>query len=144
MILTIETALHGIARMLRERIGPAVEDPYAGEAARLAEMLLKLNADWVDEAAAVRVAENAAIRALLSDAAALVNDAELAGRIGGSARSTDPGLRISELDAENNRLRFDLQDLHAYLDSLDGEAVTAFSQRIWRSLAEFEAARAPR
>ena len=144
MILTIETTLHGIARMLHERIGPAVQDPYAGEAARLAELLLGLNANWIDDAAAIRVAENAAIRSLLGEGAILATNSELAERSAGSAKSADPGLRISELDKENNRLRSDLQDLHAHVDALEGEAVRLFGQRIWRSLAEFETARAPR
>jgi hypothetical protein len=144
MILTIETTLHGIARMLHERIGPAVQDPYAGEAARLAELLLKLNANWIDDAAAVRVDENAAIRGLLGEGATLVANSDLAERLAGSARSADPGLRISELDKENNRLRSDLLDLHAHVDALEGNAARLFRQRIWRSLAEFEMARAPR
>ncbi len=144
MILTIETTLHGIARMLHERINPAVQDSYAGEAARLAELLLKLSANWVDDAAAIRVAENAAIRRLLGEGAALVTNPDLAERLTGSARSADPGLRISQLDMENNRLRSDLQDLHAHIDTLEGDAARLLGQRIWRSLAEFETARAPR
>lgn len=144
MILTIETTLHGIARMLHERIGPAVQDPFAGEAARLAELLLKLNANWIDDAAAIRVAENTAIRCLLGEGATLVANPDLAERLTRSARSADPGLRISELDKENNRLRSDLLDLHAHVDALEGNAARLFGQRIWRSLAEFEMARAPR
>lgn len=144
MLLTIETALHGIARMLHERIGPALQDPYAGEAARLAELLLKLNANWVDDAAALRAAENAAIRDLLGEGATLVSNSNLAEQMSASAQSADPGLRISELDKENNRLRSDLQDMHAHIDTLAGDAARLLGQRIWRSLAEFEAARAPR
>ena len=144
MILTIETTLHGIARMLHERIGPAVQDPYAGEAARLAELLLKLTANLIDDAAAIRVAENTAIRCLLGEGATLVSNPDLADRFGGSASSADPGLRISELDKENNRLRSDLQDLHARIDALEGDSARLFGHRIWCSLAEFETARAPR
>jgi hypothetical protein len=143
MNLSIETTLHGIAHMLRERIAPAVEDKFAGETARLAEMLLSLSAGWVDDAAAVRVAENARVRALFAEAGSLLADADLAECIAEAAGTNDPGLKISELDRESNRLRRLLTGLHAHLDANDGEKFRAFSRRIWRALAEFEAARAP-
>ena len=127
--------------MLRERIAPAVEDKFAAETARLAEMLLTLNAGWVDDAAAIRVAENAQIRALFAEAAPVIADAVLAGHIAEAAGSRDPGLKISELDRESNRLRRLLAELHAHVDEIGAQN---FSQRIWRALAEFEAARAPR
>jgi hypothetical protein len=140
MILTIETAMRGVADMLRDRIAPAVDDKFAGETARLAGMLLRINADWVDDAAAIRAAENAALRALFADAAGGVSDASLAARLGEAAGSVDAGLRISELDCEGNRLRALLVELHAHVESHD----IAFGQRIWRLLETLETARAPR
>ena len=142
MILSIETALRGVADMLRTRIAPAIDDKFAGETARLADLLLILNAGWVDDAAAIREAENASIRALFADAGPLIADAGLAARIAEAAASRDPGLKISELDAESNRLRTLLAELHAYVDEID--TARDFSSRIWRTLADFETARAPR
>ena len=144
MNLTIEATLHGIAQTLRDRIAPTVHDPFAGEAARLAGLLLTLNASWIDDAAAVRVAENAAIRTLFADAGPAIGDSGLARHIAEAAQSADPGLRISELDRENNRLRGILHDLHAWADGCGDNAGQALSQRIWRALDGFEAARAPR
>ena len=144
MILTIETALRGVADMLRMRIAPAIDDKFAGETARLAELLLMLNAGWVDDAAAIRVAENARIRALFADAGAMIADAGLATRIANAAVLRDPGLKISELDAESNRLRTLLAKLHAHVDETDSTSARDFSGRIWRALADFETARAPR
>jgi hypothetical protein len=144
MNLTIETTLQAIAHMLRERIAPAIEDKFAGETARLAEMLLTLNAGWLDDAAAVRVAEHAQIRALFAEASAVVADADLAGRIAEAAESQDPELKISELDRESNRLRRLLSELHTHVESGSNEASCNFSKQIWRQLAEFEAARGPR
>ena len=140
MILTIETAMRGVADMLRDRIAPAVDDKFAGETARLAGMLLRINADWVDDAAAIRAAENAALRALFADAAGAVSDASLAARLGEAAGSVDAGLRISELDCEGNRLRALLVELHAHVENHN----IAFGQRIWSLLETLETARAPR
>jgi hypothetical protein len=130
--------------MLRERIGPAVQDPFAGEAARLAELLLVLNANWVDDAAAVRVAENAAIRALFNDAVPRITDSQLSATIAATSQSLDPGLRISQLDSENNRLRIDLDVLLAHFEAQNGSDAADMTRRIWQMLAQFEAARAPK
>jgi hypothetical protein len=140
MILTIETAMRGVADMLRERIAPAVDDKFAGETARLAGMLLGINADWVDDAAAIRAAENAALRALFADAGGVVTDASVAARLAEAAGSVDPGLRISELDLEGNRLRALVVELHAHVENHE----IAFAQRIWRLLEALETTRAPR
>lgn len=144
MNLTIEATLHGIGQTLRDRIAPAVQDPFAGEAARLAGLLLTLNASWIDDAAAVRVAENAAIRSLFADAGPAIGDSGLARPIAEAAQSSDPGLRISELDRESNRLRALLCELHAHLETQTGASARALAQCIWRLLDQLEAARAPR
>ena len=140
MILTIETAMRGVADMLRDRIAPTVDDKFAGETARLAGMLLGVTADWVDDAAAIRAAENAALRALFADAGSVVTDASLATRLADAAGSVDPGLKISELDRESNRLRALLVELHSHVEDHE----TEFSQRIWCLLESLEMARAPR
>ena len=138
MILTIDMALRGVADMLRDRLAPAINDRFAGESARLAELVVRLNADWVDDAAAVRVGENASIRALFREASPLLAGA-LATRISEAAMSSDPGLRLSDLDRESSRLRALLSELHAEIESRD----TGFSERIWQLLEQLEAARAP-
>jgi hypothetical protein len=140
MILTIETAMRGVADMLRDRIAPAVDDKFAGETARLAGMLLGITADWVDDAAAIRAAENAALRALFADVGSVVTDASLATRLAEAAGSVDPGLKISELDRESNRLRALLVELHAHVEDHE----TVFARRIWCLLETLEMARAPR
>ncbi len=144
MILTIETTLRNVAHMLRDRIAPAVDDKFAGETARLAGMLLDLSAGWVEDAPAIRVAENAQIVQILGDAAPAVADRELVARIAEAIARPNPALKISELDLENNRLRALLAELHEHVDATDSGVAQDLSQRIWRALAGFEAARAPR
>ena len=143
MNLTPQTALHGVAQALRERIAPAVQDGFVGETARLAGLFLTLNANWVDDAVAIRVAENASIRSFFAEVA-IGDDSGLGLALAEAAGSSDPGLRISELDIENNRLRGLLLRFHVHADSRAEASATALSQRIWRLLEQFEAARAPR
>ena len=146
--LSIDNALHGINELLRDRIAPEVGDPFAAQMARLSCMLLNIAANWVDDAAELRVSENAAIRGLLGEAAALVGAelacGDLAGRLREAAASADPGLKLSVLDGENHRLRLLLVAAQVALEALSGEAALALDQRIWRFLEETEARRAPR
>ena len=106
-------------------------------------MLLKISANAVDDAAELRVEENAAIRAILGEAAALV-DQPLADQLCNAAGSTDPGLKLSVLDGENHRLRFLLVEAQEALEALSDNVAQALDQRIWRLLEDIEAKRAPR
>lgn len=142
MNLTTDNALHGIEELLRERIAPEIGDPFAAQMARLSCMLLRISANRVDDAAELRVEENAAIRALLGDAAALVGGA-LALRLAEAARSSDPGLKLSVLDGENDRLRGLLVEAQVILEAGHDAAQRALDQSIWRLLEAIEARRAP-
>ncbi len=143
MNFTIPDAITGVAGLMRERIGPEVGDNYTANMTRMAASLLTITANWVDDAAAIRVAENARLRAVLGEAANLLGDA-LAARLREAAKSVDPGLRISELDGENNRLRLLLIEVHTELEMRSDEAARATCQHIWRLLEEIELQRAPR
>lgn len=142
MNLTIDNALHGIEQLLRERIAPEIGDPFAAQMARLSCMLLRISANAVDDAAEVRVRENAAIRAILGDAAGLM-EGEIATRLEDSARSSDPGLKLSVLDAENHRLRGMLVEAQSVLETSNEPALQALGQSAWRLLEGIEARRAP-
>jgi hypothetical protein len=143
MNLTIDNALHGIAELLRDRISPEIGDPFAAQMARLSCMLLTICANGVDDAAEIRVEENAAIRAVLADAADLV-EPTLSARLAEAATSLDPGLKLTVLDAENHRLRSLLVEVQADIECRDGEGASAMNQRIWRMLEAIENKRAPR
>jgi hypothetical protein len=140
MRLTHETVLEGVAVALRDQIAPNLTDAFAGDAARMAQSLITIVGLAGDDAAAIRVAENARIRALLGEGGDLLGDADLAA----AARSGDPSLKISELDAETGRLRAILVDLHCQIELQDSPAARALDQAIWRTLRDFEMARAPR
>jgi hypothetical protein len=141
--LTLDNALHGVEELLRDRISPAIDDPFAAQMARLSGILLRICANGVDEAAELRVEENAAIRIILGEAAELV-PALLASRLQEAAASTDPGLKISVLDAENHRLRVLLVSAQTVLESSNDVTARSLDQRIWQLLETAEAKRAPR
>ncbi len=140
MRLTIEASLHRIGDLLREDVAPDLKTPFLGQSVRMASGLLTICANWVDDAAAIRVDENAAIRALLGEAGAELAGG-LAGRLREAADSRDPGLRISQLDAENHRLRLLLIEAHA---ATEDAGLAALNAAIWRFLEHIELGRAQR
>ncbi|HEX7819681.1 MAG TPA: hypothetical protein VF463_03575 [Sphingobium sp.] len=144
MSLSIETAVRGVADALRDKIAPALEDSFTTEVSRLSVILLTIMANAADDAVPLRVEENAALRAILSDGAPLVDDGGLAGQLTQAAASADPGLRISELDGETDRLRRLLIALQERLESSVDPAAKAMDQRIWRLLRDSEEKRTPR
>jgi hypothetical protein len=141
--LSIDNALHSLDEFLRDKIAPAIDDPYIAPMARLSGMLLRICAKGVDDAAELRVEENAAIRGILGEAAALV-PAPLADQLNEAATSTDLGLKISVLDHENHRLRLLLVNAQAALEVSNNSAALTLDQHIWRLLESAEAKRAPR
>ena len=141
--LTLDNALHGIHELLQERIGPEVGDPFAAQMARLSGMLLKICANAVDDAAELRVLENAAIRALLGEISGELGGA-ISARLSATAGSADPGLKLSVLDTENDRLRNLLVEAHAALEAGCGDAVRRLDQQVWKLLEQIEDRRAPR
>lgn len=143
MNLTIDNALHGVGELLRDQIGPEIGDPFAAQMSRLSCLLLKICANWVDDAAELRVDENGRIRALLGDAAPLVAE-PLAAQLREAAVSSDPGLKISILDGENDRLRRLLVEAQKLVETDEGVAARALDQRIWRFQEQAEITRAPR
>lgn len=144
MSLSIEAAVLGVADALRDRIAPALGDDFAIETSRLSAIMLTIMANAADDAVVLRVEENAAIRALLGEATDVVGQTGLAARLKDAAVSTDPGLRISELDAETDRLRHLLIEAQIVLEGSADPAARALDQRIWRFLADVETKRAPR
>jgi hypothetical protein len=122
--LTIEATLRRIGELLREDVAPDLATPFLGQSVRMAGSVLTICANWVDDAAAIRVEENAKLRAAL-----------------GLPAASDPGLRISQLDAENHRLRLLLVAAHAAAEEA-GDAVRVAA--IWKLLEEIELARAQR
>ncbi len=144
MSLSPELCLRGVLETLQNRILPALTDSFIVEDARLAGLVLTIVTNGIDDAAAIRIAENAALRELFRDAAGVVADAGLAGKLEVAASAEGSGYKLSELDADNSHLRSLLVDLHVAVEDQPGDTARAIDSRIWRTLKQFEAARAPR
>ena len=92
--------------------------------------VMKMIAEEFDRAAHRLVEENAAVRGLLQQAAETFGDASLAAQVG----EQDSDLRVSVLEAENDRLRRILTDVHARCEDTDGDAARALEEAIWAEL----------
>ena len=75
------------------------------------------------------------LRRLFADALTSVTDGELAQRLQQAAKSSDPGLAVTELEAANAELRALLIDLHAHVETLDSSRAREVEAAIWRELA---------
>ena len=65
MKLTGATVLEGVVDALREQVSPQLNDGFASEAARMAQSLIAIVGRADDDAAAIRVEENARMRAII-------------------------------------------------------------------------------
>jgi hypothetical protein len=130
----VPEVLGQLAQTLMLDLGPSIGDAYGQSSAAVIGMLLTAAAEEWDRAAARRVEENAALRALFGDAAGVVKGQRLRRRLEKAATAADPGLRVSELARENETLRSLLIELQAHVESLSGGAARALEERIWEEL----------
>jgi hypothetical protein len=124
-----------LAQSLVGELGLRMPEGYERESARFSGAILALAAEEWDRAAARRVEENAAMRAIFADAAPIVSERALARRLRAAAKQKGSGLRISELDRENDALRALLIELHARVEELDSEGAREIERRVWAELA---------
>jgi hypothetical protein len=120
---------------LMTRIGPALPSPYEQSSAGALGVLLMAIREEFERGAARRVEENAALYALFERADGVVQDADLAKRLGDARAEEAVALTISALEAENARLRGLLVELHAHLETLDAPEAGALVDAIWSELA---------
>lgn len=127
--------LFGVAAALQELL-PQVADPYGQQTLGISASLLAMLAQEWDRAPARLWEENEAIRELLTRGAALPGLApEVRERLEeGSQAPAHPGARLSELQAENDRLRALLIELHAIVEEMEGEDARHLEEAIWAEL----------
>lgn len=118
-----------LATRLSQEIAPKLEGFSAGNAAMMGAMLQMMSEEW-DRAASRLVEENAAVRVLLRRAANVLGDPSLAD----AAAGDDSDLRISRLDAANDRMRRVLTDVHARVEERAGADARALEAAIWDEL----------
>lgn len=122
------------AAHLMGRTGPALPPGYEQSSVGiLALMLLEANRE-LERAAARRVEENRELRRIFAEAAPVVADADLRGRLEEAAAGTDTSLLVSDLEASNAALRGLLIELHAHVESLGSPEARRVEEAIWREL----------
>jgi hypothetical protein len=129
---------HALERLMQALLGdvmPNVQPSYRQASVMANAMIVAAVREEIDRAAARRVEENAALRALFADAAAAVEDAALGERLAAAARSSDASLLVPALDESNRALRSLLIELHAHVEALPGDAARRVEAAIWRELA---------
>jgi len=134
MTPNVDQVLRCLAGTLLTEIAPQLGVGYTGGSLSVIALLLFMIAAEHDRAAEVRHAENRELRALFAAAAAAVVDARLAQQLAAAAQSSDPSLRISDLDAANDALRRLLIALHAHVEEQRTDAARALERRIWEWL----------
>ena len=118
---SIPAAVANLAALLRDDIAPNLTGFRAGNAGMMAAMFDMVAEEW-DRAAARLVAENGAFRALL-----------VLGGVAGDL-GDDADLRVSALEATNERLRGLLTDLHAAVELRSDDESRALDAAIWEAL----------
>ncbi len=113
----------------------ALETDYQRSSALLLGVLLLMAGEDIDRLVERLVEENRVLRELLGEGADLLGAGEAAADLRALAAEIDAGLRITVLQAANDRLRRGLIRLHAAVEDLDGGPARAFEDRLWLELA---------
>ncbi len=116
-------------------VAPNVTPDYRRGSAGALGILLTCVREELDRIVERRAVENRALRSLFVDAAPVVADADLRRRLEAGARTEEPGLRVSQLEAANQALRALLIELHAHVEELDSPEARRVEGAIWRELA---------
>lgn len=129
----VPLVLEDHAKRLVERFVPKLTGFDANGAAMMAAMLTMAAEEW-DRAAARRVEENVAIRAVFHQALVHIADEALAARLDALVNGRDEDLHINALETANQALRAALGDLHAHIEGLDSPGARVVEAAIWEEL----------
>ena len=129
-------ALNGLAQTLIADLSPDIRTPFGQSTASMSAGVAMLLARQVDGLVDRLVVENDATAAILSDACTLLT-ASLADRVRLAVRDRTPAdLKVSTVQAINDRLRALLIEVHAEVEAQDSPQAAALNERIWSELAE--------
>jgi hypothetical protein len=132
----VDFVLRSMAETLLAEVAPAVGDGYVRRNVEAIAGLMAAAAEEYDRAAHVRVEENEALRQIFRDAAPSVIDAGLRARLETAAAERDASLRVTDLNAANDRLRALLIELHVLVEARDEEWARRIDRAVWNELRE--------
>jgi hypothetical protein len=131
-----DRTLQGVAMTLLTDVMKEIQTPFGQSIVGMAGMLTMMVAEEFERGADVLIAENTAVRALLTEGLGVVSEAQKAAILGALATPAAPNFRISSLQAENDALRAGLIQLHAMVEAMDTPEAKALDTRIWDELIE--------
>ena len=132
-----DKVLRGIGMSLAMNVAPQMTTAFGRSTAQLAAYLSLVLASQVDGLANSLLEENRAIEALASAGAKVVADPGLRARLAAAGAGEElPDIRVSTLQAANDRLRGLLIDLHSAVELTPGDAARALEEQIWDELRE--------
>ncbi|MDE2363194.1 MAG: hypothetical protein KGM42_11000 [Hyphomicrobiales bacterium] len=131
----VDAYFRELGRTLLEEFMPRLPTAFEQGAAMRYAMLTQAAAEEFNRAAARRVEENGAVRALFVQAIPLVENDGLRERLRSAAATSDRSLLVRDLDDSNGRLRALLIELHAAVEAQTGAAARKLEDTIWAELS---------
>jgi hypothetical protein len=132
----VDHVLRSMMETLLGEVAPAVGDGYVRRNVEVIAGLMSAAAEEYDRAAHIRAEENEAMRQIFRDAAPSVLDVGLRGRLEAAAAERDRSLRVSDLNAANDRLRSLLIELHVLVETQEEGWARRINRAIWNELRE--------
>jgi hypothetical protein len=130
----IERVLEVCAIGLMGDVAPHVAPSYRQATVLSTAVILTSVREELDRIAERRILENRALRSLFLDSLPAVEEPGLRDRLDVAAREEEVAFKISELGAANARLRGLLVELHAHVESCEGDDAQRVESAIWREL----------
>jgi hypothetical protein len=126
---------HSFGKLLLE-VAPNLTAEYAVGNTSVIGLMMFMSAAEFERGAQLRAEENAEMRAIFEETGGLGLPGDLQKRLGAAAGGREASLLISDLDAENDRLKTLLIELQAALEELDSQPARKLGARIWGFLRQ--------
>jgi len=130
----VDVVLRSMMTKLLLEVAPAVGDAYVRSNVEAMGALLAAAAEEFDRAAEVRVAENRSMREILRRPTKHVPEGDLRSRLAVAAEEREASLRITDLNAANDRLRALLIEIQTLVEGSDEEWARRIDRAIWDEL----------
>lgn len=122
-------------------IAPHLSSEYAVGSSSVIGLMMFQTATEFERAADIRVQENAAMRDIFAGAVSVLPKGDLRTRVEKAASSSDPSVKISELDEANDALSALLIELQTHAETTEGAPARQLETQIWEELARAATAR---
>ena len=126
--------LRTVATTLATKYLPMLEVEHAKSELGLTALLMGVVSEEFERAAHRRIEENRALRKIFLEALPVVEDEDLKRRLNEAIGKEEKDFHVSALDKLNCELQEVLIELHASVETLDGEDARNLEKSIWQEL----------